>query len=109
MDAEEEKAPFELPVTDDEDEVQTNTTPRKTRIILSEKSDEELQTPSNEEPQKEEFYTETLAHIYIKQHKYERALEIIKALSTNNPKKNSYFADQIRFLEKLILINKNNS
>ena len=109
MDAEEEKAPFELPVTDDEDEVQTNTTPRKTRIILSEKSDEELQTPSNEEPRKEEFYTETLAHIYIKQHKYERALEIIKALSTNNPKKNSYFADQIRFLEKLILINKNNS
>lgn len=48
-------------------------------------------------------FTETLARIYIKQHRYEKALEIIKKLSLNNPKKNAYFADQIRFLEKLII------
>jgi hypothetical protein len=48
-------------------------------------------------------FTETLAKIYIKQHKYEKALEIIKKLSLNYPKKNAYFADQIRFLEKLII------
>ncbi len=48
-------------------------------------------------------FTETLARIYVKQHRYEKALEIIKKLSLNYPKKNSYFADQIRFLEKLII------
>ncbi|MDR0976793.1 MAG: tetratricopeptide repeat protein, partial [Prevotellaceae bacterium] len=45
----------------------------------------------------------TLAKIYIKQQRYEKALEIIKKLSLNYPNKNSYFADQIRFLEKLII------
>ena len=47
--------------------------------------------------------TETLARIYIKQKKYEQALEIIKRLNLNFPKKSVYFADQIRFLEHLIL------
>ena len=48
-------------------------------------------------------YTETLARIYIKQGNYSKALQIIKQLSLDNPKKNAYFADQIRFLEKLII------
>ncbi len=51
----------------------------------------------------EEYFTETLAQIYIKQGRYSKALEIIKRLNLNYPKKNAYFADQIRFLEKLIL------
>ena len=53
------------------------------------------------------YFTETLARIYIKQGRYEKALEIIKRLNLNIPKKNAYFADQIRFLEKLIINNKN--
>ncbi len=53
------------------------------------------------------FLTETLARIYIKQKKYEQALEIIKRLSLNFPKKSVYFADQIRFLEHVILNEKN--
>lgn len=48
-------------------------------------------------------FTETLAKIYIKQHRYSKALEIIRKLYLKNPKKNIYFADQIRFLEKLII------
>jgi hypothetical protein len=44
-----------------------------------------------------------LARIYIKQGRYSKALEIIRRLSLENPKKNAYFADQIRFLEKLIV------
>lgn len=55
-----------------------------------------------------EFLTETLAKIYIKQKKYEQALTIIKRLSLTFPKKSSYFADQIRFLEYLIINEKTN-
>ena len=47
--------------------------------------------------------TETLARIYIKQKRYNKALQIIKNLSLKYPEKNVYFADQIRFLEKLII------
>ena len=51
----------------------------------------------------EAFLTESLAKIYIKQRRYSKALEIIKKLSLKYPEKNIYFADQIRFLEKLII------
>jgi tetratricopeptide (TPR) repeat protein len=77
-----------------------------------------LEELDKEQPQKEAkleeekdsdecYFTETLARIYIKQGRYEKALEIIKRLNLNIPKKNAYFADQIRFLEKLIINNKN--
>ena len=60
---------------------------------------------SDEELLDESYFTETLAKIYIKQHKYSRALEIIRSLYLKYPEKNIYFADQIRFLEKLIINN----
>ena len=49
------------------------------------------------------YFTETLARIYVKQKRYDKALQIIKNLSLKYPEKNIYFADQIRFLEKLII------
>ena len=63
---------------------------------------------SEESMEKGGYFTETLAKIYIKQGRYEKALEIIQQLNLNYPKKNAYFADQKRFLEKLILNNKYN-
>ena len=51
------------------------------------------------------YFTETLARIYLKQRRYAKALEIIKSLYLNFPNKSIYFADQIRYLEKLVLIN----
>ncbi|MDR1337145.1 MAG: hypothetical protein LBK22_09985 [Tannerella sp.] len=60
------------------------------------------ETPENASP-KTSYFTETLAHIYIRQKRYEKALEIIRSLSLKYPEKNLYFADQIRFLEKLII------
>ena len=56
-----------------------------------------------EEEGEENYFTETLAKIYVKQQRYDKALEIIKKLNLKYPKKNTYFADQIRFLEKLII------
>lgn len=65
-------------------------------------------TPHAENDGNEGYFTETLAKIYVKQGRYEKALEIIQRLNLNYPKKNVYFADQMRFLEKLILNSKNN-
>lgn len=48
--------------------------------------------------------TEKTAKEMIARGDYRGALEIIKALNLNNPEKNIYFADQIRFLKKLIFI-----
>jgi len=66
-----------------------------------------LENNDSEEITDEEYLTETLAQIYIKQGNFSKALEIIKRLNLFFPKKSVYFADQIRFLEKL-LINKEN-
>lgn len=48
--------------------------------------------------------TESFAKILIKNGNYSRALEIITQISLNNPEKSIYFADQIRFLKKVLLI-----
>ena len=86
--------------------------PTSEEIQYTELSNEEgFQNIEPDEPidsSENSCFTETLAKIYIKQQKYSKALEIIKKLSLNNPKKIAYFADQIRFLEKLIINNKNN-
>ena len=65
------------------------------------------QQDSSTDDNDEEYFTETLARIYIKQGRYQKALDIISRLSSKYPQKNAYFADQIRFLEKLIINNKN--
>ncbi len=73
--------------------------------IPEENSDEwfEEEDKDDKNAPSEVYFTETLARIYIKQCKYDKAIEIIRRLSLNYPKKSRYFADQIRFLEKLIL------
>ncbi|MDR2764028.1 MAG: hypothetical protein LBB90_03250 [Tannerella sp.] len=62
-------------------------------------------TPENASP-RTSYVTETLAYVYIRQKRYEKALEIIKSLSLKYPEKSTYFASQIRFLEKLIIYTK---
>ncbi len=52
------------------------------------------------------FLTESLAKVYVKQGKYEQALAIFSELNLKFSKKNSYFADQIRYLEKVIELTK---
>lgn len=63
----------------------------------------DLDNQNTDDEHQPEYFTETLARIYIKQGRYSKALEIIKRLNLLYPKKNRYFADQIRFLEKLLL------
>lgn len=46
--------------------------------------------------------SESLAKIYIRQGRYRRAYEILSDLNLKNPEKSIYFADQLRFLRKVI-------
>lgn len=72
-------------------------------LSSQERADEPEPEEKEPEPEDESYFTETLAKIYVKQQRYSKALEIIKKLNLKYPKKNAYFADQIRFLEKLII------
>ncbi|MBQ8443342.1 MAG: tetratricopeptide repeat protein [Bacteroides sp.] len=74
-------------------------------LIPSVVDDDEDESDSKivEEQEDESYFTETLAKIYVKQQRYSKALEIITRLNLKYPEKNAYFADQIRFLEKLII------
>ena len=53
-----------------------------------------------------EMITDTLAKIYMKQGKYDKAILAYEKLSLKYPKKNSYFAGQIKKIKQLI--NNNN-
>ncbi|MCK9343301.1 MAG: hypothetical protein M0P33_05270 [Massilibacteroides sp.] len=69
------------------------------------KSTKEISKPTiaDKNDDEEVCLTETLARIYINQGRYDRALQIIRKLSLHNPTKNAFFADQIDYLEKLII------
>lgn len=54
----------------------------------------------------EEIYTESMVNIYIKQRRFQQALEILRKISLNNPKKSSNFAAQIKLLEFILEENK---
>ena len=80
------------------------------RFVIRDDADvnsDESQPEDEQKAHNNEILTETLAQIYIKQGKFEKAIEIIGRLSLLYPKKNRYFADQIRFLEKIIINNRN--
>ena len=91
-------------------ELQTSDTPSQNKeedvedIAVDEQPAPDEQSEVQQEDDSEEsYFTETLAKIYVRQQRYDKALEIIKKLNLKYPKKNAYFADQIRFLEKLII------
>jgi|TARA_S200000501_G_scaffold112078_1_gene105358 hypothetical protein len=50
---------------------------------------------------KDELITETLAKIYVKQEKFNKAIKAYDILSLKYPKKSSFFADQINDIKKL--------
>ena len=106
---EEEPAPEEVPQMVGQELIDSFINIDKHKIVLNDNPEQKPPVAEKQENQQNEgeesYYTETLARIYIKQGNYPKALEIIQQLSLVNPKKNAYFADQIRFLKKLIINN----
>ena len=49
----------------------------------------------------DELMTETLAKVFIKQKKYDKALQAFQILGLKYPEKNSFFADQIKEIKRL--------
>ena len=82
----------------------------RTRIIPVEKQDQkpsaigdQVASATNDS---DDLMSETLASIYIKQKHYRKAISIFEKLRLKYPEKNTYFADQMSELEKLIIHNK---
>ena len=98
-------APENLSGATEEQRDLTLATPLVEQVIEPLVEETKKEVSNDEESLDESYFTETLAKIYIKQRKYSRALEIIRSLYLKYPEKNIYFADQIRFLEKLIINN----
>ncbi|UNZ00183.1 hypothetical protein MQE36_07525 [Zhouia spongiae] len=51
--------------------------------------------------EKSELMTETLARVYLEQRKYKKAIQAYKILSLKYPEKSGFFADQINAIKKL--------
>ena len=101
MEAEEEQAE-EAPQLKGQELIDDFINNENGKISLQDETEYEPEEDTTEE-EGSSYFTETLARIYIKQGRYSKALEIIQRLNLEYPKKNRYFADQIRFLQKLIL------
>lgn len=63
---------------------------------------EEITIKDAQKINKEALMTETLARVYLEQKKYKKALQAYKILSLKYPEKNSFFASQIKLVQKLI-------
>jgi tetratricopeptide (TPR) repeat protein len=61
---------------------------------------EDISEQSAEET--DEFMTETLAHVYVKQGYYEKAIKAFQKLSLKYPEKSVYFGRQIEEVRKLL-------
>ncbi len=72
---------------------ETQNTPNKTNYYP---------TNTTNTPQISTKFTEENAKKLIKEQKYSEAIEILRAISLNNPKKSANFALQIKFLETII-------
>jgi len=77
---------------------------QKLAAAMEEESDEipeqVFEMAVNSISRKEELVSESLAEVYVKQGKKQKAIELYQKLSLLNPEKNTYFAAKIESLQK---------
>ncbi|MBQ7634935.1 MAG: tetratricopeptide repeat protein [Bacteroidaceae bacterium] len=98
-------AKFTLRTEAEPDQTGNTATPTKAAAQPKKSTNPPQATTNGQDDADDSFFTETLAKIYIKQGRFEKALEIISTISANYPNKSVYFADQMRYLRKLIVNN----
>ncbi len=104
--AADEPAPAAGPVSEQDallDAFLSSQTALPEKEITPEPVAEQHHTEHYAKPDPEAPLSESLAKLFIKRKRYDKAYEIIKQLSLNFPEKSVYFADQLRFLRKLML------
>ena len=69
---------------------------------VEENSPQAMDSLSLKKIREKAFLSESLAKLYVKQHKYEQALAIFSSLNLKYSKKFTYFAHQIRYLESIL-------
>ncbi len=72
----------------------------RTEILSTQK--EQTEVKDEVENEKDEYITETLSRIYLKQGHYQKAIDSFKRLSLKFPEKSVYFAQQIEEIKKLL-------
>ena len=72
------------------------------RIDASNSQNDLLEMKEEVESENDEFITETLSRIYLKQGHYQKAIDSFKRLSLKIPEKSVYFAQQIEEIKKLL-------
>lgn len=77
--------------------------PSQPHVDESEKAEIANDSIDNPEVIDDSMLQESLAKTYIARRKYAQALEILENINLRFPEKSIYFADQIRFLRKLVL------
>ena len=90
-------------------ELQPEQDPARQHVDEAEKQEIADAPVQNPEVSDDSMLSESLAKMYIARKKYSQALEIIESINLNFPEKSIYFADQIRFLRKLVLIQQKNN
>ncbi len=71
------------------------------KIVPGESGDSHVNIKESLKLDKKELMTETLARVYLEQGKYKKAIQAYRILSLKYPEKSSFFADQIKAVERL--------
>lgn len=72
------------------------------RIEITPEGKEQSELKYDAENENDEFITETLSRIYLKQGHYQKAIDSFRRLSLKFPEKSVYFAQQIEEIKKLL-------
>ena len=74
---------------------------RNPKIVPGESESGDFKIKQSLKLDKKELMTETLARVYLEQGKYKKAIQAYRILILKYPEKSSFFADQIKAVEKL--------